>query len=131
MNIDQAALLVGETRAMYPGMTLVPGIVDAWLAVLRPHDIDDCRIALTTYAMTETRIPVPADIRRVLLSARQDNAMRTIPSGRGDLVPMPEWFHARAAQHKAAQREFNAERKARGLPASYGDTVMHPSDGRP
>lgn len=131
MNLDDAATLVAETRAMYPGMSIVPGIVDAWHSVLHTFELDDCRLALTSYASAETRIPVPADVRRLCLASRQDQAMRTLPPSPHDLIPMPDWFHATVAEHRRRQHALNVERKSAGLLPTFGETVRTRADGMP
>lgn len=140
MRIDEAATLVAEARALYPGMSIVPGIADAWNGVLGDLALDDCRDALLKHGKGESRIPVPADIRRLVLAARQDAAMRELPGGHDELVPMPDWFHTTVQQHKLRTREANKDKwrpgqgpvpKQREDRGDYGETVMRPSDGRP
>lgn len=131
MRIDEAATLVAEARALYPGMSIVPGIADAWNGVLGDLSLPECREALMKHGRGESRIPVPADVRRIALAVRQDAAMRALPSGSDALVPMPEWFHTTVAQHKARTREENRLRKERGERPYYGETVIRPSDQRP
>ena len=148
MNLDAVAILLSEVRAMYPQMTFVPKIADAWLSVLHDFDIDDCRLAMTAWAIAQPqRIPGPGDLRRLVLVERQDAAMRDtvaqvtrrttgeivcgsfqglpIPGGR------PEWVHARYEQAKASQHALNVQRKADGMAPTYGETITRPSDHRP
>lgn len=123
MTVDDAARLLVEVRAMYPAMTIVPKIADAWESVLGGYDLDDCRTALTTWGMTESRIPAPADVRRVILAGRQDTRMRELPGNPSDLIPMPDWFYATVAEHKRRTHEANAERAAAGLAPDFGGQV--------
>ena len=45
--------------------------------------------------------------------------------------PMPEWFRATVEYHKQQQRALNAQRKADGLPSTYGKTITRSVDHRP
>lgn len=140
MRLEESATLVAEARAIYPGMSIVPGIADAWLGVLGDLTLDECRVALLKHGKGENRMPVPADIRRLALAARQDAALRALPNSDRDLIPMPDWFHTTVQQHKLRTREANKDKwqpgrgpmpKQRADRAEYGQTVMRPSDGRP
>lgn len=142
MNRDEAAVFVAEVRALCPGMAIVPGIVDAWLGVVGDLPIGECRSALLKHARSDGRIPAPADVRRGVLAARQDAAMRELPAGPalppgapetfgGLPIPgAPPWVRGVYERAKAEQHEINRQRREQGLPPTFGKTVMATNDGR-
>lgn len=131
MRLDETTRLLAETRAVYPGMSIVPGIADAWLGILGDLTFAECHNALVRLGKTQSHIPAPADIRRLVLADRQDTAMRALPSGDTDLVQKPEWFDAVMRQALEETREKNRQREERGERPTFGQTITKPSDHRP
>lgn len=143
MNLQEATRLVAESRAIFPGMSIVPGIADAWHGVLGDLHFPECHTALVLYGQHESRMPVPADIRRLTMAARQDAVMRELPETRpvpqstdthfaGLPIPgKPAWVQRVYLEARNRQHAINAERKAQGLPPTYGMQTTRPSDHRP
>ncbi len=141
MNLQEATKLVAEARAIYPGMSIVPGIADAWLGILGDLRYPECHAALLLHGRRESRIPVPADLRRLVESARASilyvaPERPSLESGEthfnGLPIPgRPSWVQAVYEDAKARQRELNAERKAQGLPLDFGRMFTKPIDHQP
>lgn len=125
---DCAKLLTVITS--FDRRTLGEADVHAWMGAVGDLTFDECRNAVVKHYAQQTEWVMPAHVRRLALAARQDEAMRALPGDPGDLVPQPDWFRATVAEHKRRQHALNEQRKERGEPLSYGDTVMRPIDGR-
>lgn len=130
MNRAECAQLL-TVISSYDRRTLGEADVIAWHGAIGDMSFEECRDATVKHYALQTDWLMPAHIRRLTLAARQDAAMRALPSNPNDLVTKPEWFDTTAAQHKARTREDNRLRKERGERPYYGETVMRPSDGRP
>ncbi len=141
MNLQEATKLVAEARAIYPGMSIVPGIADAWLGILGDLRYPECHAALLLHGRRESRIPVPADLRRLVESARasipyvapERLALQSAETQFAGLpIPgRPDWVQQVYEDVKAKQRELNVERKAQGQPPMFGRMFTQPSDHRP
>lgn len=138
MNKAECAQLL-TVVATYDRRTLGETDVVAWQQALGDLRFEECRDAVVKHYATATDWVMPAHVRRLVLAARQDNAMRALPA-RDDLVPQPSWFRSTVEEHKKRTRALNEERWKPGkgpMPAVrddrgyFGETVMRPSDGRP
>lgn len=129
MNRAECAQLL-TVISSYDRRTLGEADVIAWHGTLGDLRFDECRDAVVKHYAQQTDWLMPAHVRRLVLAVRQDQAMRALPGGGDDLVPMPEWFQTTVEQHKQRTRAANEERKERGERAKYGQTVMRPIDGR-
>lgn len=139
MNRAECAQLL-TIVASYDRRTLGEADVISWQGAIGDLTFEECRTAVVKHYAEQTDWLMPAHVRRLALSARQDAAMRSLPSGRDDLVPQPDWFRATVEEHKRRTHELNKERwrpgqgpmpKQREERGSYGETVYRPSDGRP
>lgn len=117
--------------AQVDNRALSPADVITWHGLLGDLRFDECDEAVKAHRRESTDWVMPAHVRKRVLAKRQDSAMRALPSSPHTLMPMPDWFHERVAEHKERTRMENAARKERGERAYYGETVKEPSDGRP
>lgn len=130
MNREECAALL-TVVASYDRRSLGEADVIAWHGAIGDMTFEECRDATVKHYASQTDWLMPAHVRKLALAARQDAAMRALPSGGTDVVTKPDWFDTTAAQHKARTREENLARKARGERPYYGETVMRPSDRMP
>lgn len=136
---DVAALLT--VIASYDRRTLGEAEVIAWHGVLGDLPFEQCRDAVIAHYATQTDWLMPAHVRRHVLTARQDRAMRELPAGPslppeapetfgGLPIPgAPSWVRQVYETAKAQQHAINEQRKTDGLPPTYGKTVMASTDG--
>lgn len=133
MKLDEVGMLIAECRALFPAMTLVPGIADAWHGMLGDLGYQECRNAIHKHARVQAHIPSLAEVRRLVLSARADlppaavesiDAARALKSGETEFggLPIPgrpAWAQERYEEARDLQRAINAMRKADGRPPTF------------
>lgn len=102
--------------------------VIAWHGALGDLRFEECRDAVLAHYRESTDRVMPAHIRRRVSLARQDRAMRSITTGGDELVPKPDWFNTTRDEYRNRMRALNDQRRERGEPVSYGETVLTASD---
>ncbi len=103
MNAIETAALLAVT-ATYDGRTFSEPEVTAWHRALADLPFEDCRDAVIAHYTRETAWLMPAHVRRLVSAARNDRAMRALPSVSHDRVAMPGWariYYTQARQQNA------------------------------
>lgn len=60
------------------GRSLSPDVLDLWIECLKPFAFEAVKDAMGQFVQTESRMPVPADILKILQGALQDRALSAL-----------------------------------------------------
>ena len=104
--------------------------VQFWHGLVGDLEYAECAAAVATHFKTSTDYLMPVHIRRHVTSARQDHAMRALPHGSEDRVPMPDWFRAEVARHAANAKANRTAALDAGDPVTFGAAITTALDHR-
>lgn len=130
MSPDETVKVLATARAAYPGMSMVEGMPQVWHGALGDLRLAECQDAIVAHAKASSQIVTPADIRRLVQAARTDAALRSLPSGADDRVPMPDWFATTMTEFRSRARAAREQSRERGAPVSFGDAILSALDRR-
>ena len=130
MNQQEVAELLTVVAA-YDRRTLGEVDVITWHGALGDLQLDECKKAVVEYYRTSTDWLMPANVRKLALTARQDAAMRQLSPARDDLVPMPDWFRSSVEEHRRRARSARGDDWKQGDPTSFGDAIVKALDRMP
>lgn len=143
MNRTETATLLAHI-AQIDNRHVSAADVNEWLGLIGDLTYGDCHAAVVAHRQESEAWLMPAHVRKRVLAARQDRAMRQLPAAGSALPPgapgtfgglpipgRPIWAQRVYEQAKAQQREINATRKAQGLLPTYGQPDVRPVDRMP
>lgn len=131
MNQHETGLLLAAI-AGYDQRTVGETDVIAWHGILGDLTIVECTAAVQKHYADSTDRLMPAHIRRIVIAARNDRAMRNgLPAVPDDAVPKPDWFDSTVAHYRERAKAEAAAAVARGEEPTYGDAIIRPHDRTP
>lgn len=130
MNRQECAELLTVATA-YDHRTLGEVDVIAWHEAIGDLALDECKQAVVQHYKTSTEWLMPVNIRRLVSVTRQDRAMRALPRGREDLIPMPDWFRTTVAEHRRRAQAGRKMAADNGEPVTFGSAIVKAIDSMP
>lgn len=126
MNAAEVADLLSVVAAC-DRRTIGQTDVMAWLGIIGDLQLDECKRAVATHFATSTDYLMPVHIRRLVTVARQDTAMRQLPSSPHDVKAMPDWFRDEVDKH----RKRSQEDRDSGKLTLFGEAIVSAFDRQP
>ncbi len=129
MNAAEVAALLAVV-ATYDNRKYGEPEVFAWHSALGDLPFGLARDAVIEHFRSTDAYLMPVHIRNIVRTAQNDQAMRTLPTGSGDEVPMPEWFRSTMEGNRTRFREERKVAKTRGEPVTFGSQITTIWDGQ-